>query len=101
MAISRHPPRSHHVKVRSVSRERKNGGEAFAHRQYFTASIFDGEPLPDFIDPFFDRVEPRMQGAIVKIENIAEGKKPKNPVMALDIRQYRLDRMADQADRAQ
>ncbi len=33
-----------------------------------------GRSLPDFVDPFLDRVEPRMHGAVVQIEDIAEGK---------------------------
>src|SRR5258708_2796569 len=65
------------------------------------SSIFDGEPLPDFVDPLFERVEPGMQGAVVEIEDIAKGKQSENPVVAFDISQHRFDRMADKGDNAQ
>src|SRR5205814_9241753 len=64
-------------------------------------SIFDGEPLPDFVDPLLDGVEPRMQGTVVEIEDVAEGNQSENPVMAFDIGQHSLDRTADKGDNAQ
>ncbi len=42
-----------------------------------------------------------MQGAVVEVEDVAEGKQSENPVMAFDIGQHRLDRVADKGDNAQ
>jgi hypothetical protein len=56
-------------------------------------SIFDGEPLPDFIDPLVKCVEASVKGSVVKIKNIAASQESENPVVRLHIDQYLLDRM--------
>jgi hypothetical protein len=59
------------------------------------ASIFDGETLPDFIDPSVQRIEPGVERLVVKIKNIAAGQQPENPVVALYVVEDLLDRMAN------
>src|SRR5450432_1458018 len=97
MAISRHRPRLAAQMPGCMCRAREK--ERLKPRK--RSSIFDGEPLPDFVDPLLHGIEPRMQGAVVQIEDIAKAKKAENPVMALDVRQHRLDRMADKGENAQ
>src|ERR1700751_2910123 len=64
-------------------------------------SIFDGEPLPDLIDPLVQRIEARVQGTIMQVENIAERHDAKDPVMGLDVAQHRFDHMADEEEDTQ
>jgi hypothetical protein len=58
-------------------------------------SIFHGEALPDFIDPSVQRIEPCVERLVVKIKNIPAGQQPENPVVALDVVEDLLDRVAD------
>jgi hypothetical protein len=58
-------------------------------------SIFNGEALPDFIDPLVERVEPRVKASVVKIKYIAAGQKSENPVVGFHVDEYLLDRVTD------
>src|ERR1700761_6501512 len=60
-------------------------------------SIFNGEPLPDLVEALLQRVEALMHGAVVQIEQIAGGEEAEDPVVALDIEQHGLDRMANES----
>src|SRR5271168_972323 len=64
-------------------------------------SIFDRQTLPDLVDPFLERVEPGVQGAVVEVKNITERGKAEDPVVAFDVSEHRLDRVTDKGDRAQ
>jgi hypothetical protein len=50
-------------------------------------SIFDGKPFSDFIDAFLQRVEAGVQASVVKVEQISDDEKSKNPVMRFDVDQ--------------
>jgi hypothetical protein len=50
-------------------------------------SIFDGKPFSDFIDTFLQRVEAGVQASVVKVEQISDDEKSKNPVMRFDVDQ--------------
>src|SRR3954454_17766141 len=63
-------------------------------------SIFDGHPLADFVDALVERIEPRVNGAVVEIEDVTAGKEREDPMMMLDIAENRLDRLADECDHA-
>jgi hypothetical protein len=65
-----------------------------------TRSIFDGQPLADFVDALVERIEPRVDGAVVELEDVAAGKECEDPVMMLDITKNRLDGLADECDHA-
>jgi hypothetical protein len=71
--------------------------EALEERSLMSASriqsILDGRPLANSVDPLVDRIEPRMDGAIMEMEDIAQGGEAEDPVMAFDITQHRLDHM--------
>jgi hypothetical protein len=58
-------------------------------------SIFDGETLPDFIDPFLERVQARVKASIVKVKYIAAGQEPENPMVSFDVDEHLLDRVTD------
>jgi hypothetical protein len=58
-------------------------------------SIFNGEALPDFIDPPVEGIEPCVQASVVKVEYVPAGQKSENPVMRFHIEQHLLDRMTD------
>jgi hypothetical protein len=58
-------------------------------------SIFDGEPLPDFIDPLVERVEARVNGPVVKVENIPAGQNSEDPVMRFHVDEHLLNRVTD------
>src|ERR1700676_5085771 len=59
------------------------------------ASIFDGETLPDFIDPPVEGIEPCVQASVVKVEYVPASQKYENPVMRFHIEQHLLDGMTD------
>ena len=59
-------------------------------------SIVDGKALPDFVDPLFERIEPGVKGAVVEVEDIAEGEQSEDPMVALDVNQHLFDRMTDE-----
>ena len=59
-------------------------------------SVFDRKPLPHFVDPLVQRIEARVQGAVVQVEDVAERREAEDPVMGLDIVQHRFDRMANE-----
>jgi hypothetical protein len=61
-------------------------------------SIFDGETLPDFIDPLVERIEPRVQASVLKIKKIADRQKPEKPVVAFDVDDHLFDRVTDGND---
>src|SRR6202012_3941611 len=42
-------------------------------------SIFQRQALSDFVDLLLDLVEPRVHGAVVQVEDIAERDEPENP----------------------
>jgi hypothetical protein len=56
-------------------------------------SIFDGETLPDLIDPLVKRIEASVKASVVKIKNIAASQESENPVVSFHIDQHLLDRM--------
>jgi len=58
-------------------------------------SIFDGEPLPDFIDPLVERVEARVNGSVVEVENIPAGQNSEDPVMRFHVDEHLLNRVTD------
>src|SRR5580704_17625108 len=58
-------------------------------------SIFDGEAFADFIDAFVKRIEARVHGPVVKVENIPPGQKSENPVMGFHVDEYLLNRVTD------
>jgi hypothetical protein len=60
-----------------------------------SGSIFDGEAFPDFIDAFVERIEARVNGPVVKVENIPPGEKSENPVMGFHVDEYLLNRVTD------
>jgi hypothetical protein len=64
-------------------------------------SKFDGETLPDFIDPLFQRIKSGVNGAIVKVKDIAARESRENPVVALHVDQYLLDRVPHGGNGAQ
>ena len=66
----------------------------------FARSIFDGKPLADFVDTPVKRIEPRVNGAVVEIEDVTAGKEREYPMMMLDIAKNRLDRLPDEGDHA-
>src|SRR3954469_17557074 len=66
----------------------------------FTRSIFDGEPLADFVNALVQCIEPRVNGAVVEIEDVSTGEEREYPMMMLDIAKNRLDRLADECDHA-
>jgi hypothetical protein len=73
----------------------------FGRRLQPRPSIFDGEALPDFIDPFVQRIEPGVEPSLVKVKNISERQKSENPVVAFHVSQYLLDRVTDGNNNAQ
>jgi hypothetical protein len=58
-------------------------------------SIFDGETFPDFIDPLVERIEPGVNGPVVKVKYIPPGQKPENPVVSFHVDEYLLNRVSD------
>ncbi len=58
-------------------------------------SIFDGEALPDFVDPLVERVEPRVHRPVVKIEYVSRGESPENPVVSFHVGQHLLNQVTD------
>jgi hypothetical protein len=58
-------------------------------------SIFNREPLPDFIDPFFKRIEPRVNAPIVKVKYVGRGQKSENPMVRFDVDERLLNRVTD------
>jgi hypothetical protein len=72
-------------------------GERVLDRRRFHphASIFDGETFPDFIDSLVERIEPRVNGPVVKVKYIPAGQKPENPVVSFHVDQYLLNRVSD------
>jgi hypothetical protein len=58
-------------------------------------SIFDGEAFPDFIDALVERIEARVNGPVVKVENIPSGQKSENPVMGFHVDEYLFNRVTD------
>src|SRR5262249_43322725 len=66
-----------------------------------SSSIFERQPLPDFINALLKRIEPGMQGSVVQIEDVTEGNEAENPVVGFHITQHRLDRVTDPGDNAQ
>ena len=63
-------------------------------------SIFSGQTLSDFIDPFVKRIEPCVKASVLKVENITQGQKSENPVMTFDTDDRLLDRVTDRSDNA-
>jgi hypothetical protein len=63
--------------------------------------MFEREALSDFIDPLFELIESGVHGTVVQVKNIAERGEPKNPVMAFDVAEHILDRVADKSERVQ
>jgi hypothetical protein len=62
--------------------------------------MIDGETSPDFIDPLVERVEPRVKAAVVEMEQAPDQDEAKDPVMALDVGEYKLDRVTDRRKNA-
>jgi hypothetical protein len=58
-------------------------------------SIFNGETFPDFIDPFLERIQPRVKASVVKVKYVAAGQKSENPVVSFDVDQHLLGRVTD------
>jgi hypothetical protein len=58
-----------------------------------TPSEFNGETLPDFVQPLFKRVKSGVNGLIVKVENIAARESPENPVVAFHVDQHLFNRV--------
>ena len=65
------------------------------HDAWPNRSIFDGETLPDFIDPPVEGIEPCVQASVVKVEYVPASQKSENPVMRFHIEQHLLDGMTD------
>jgi hypothetical protein len=59
-------------------------------------SIFDGETLPDFIDPFVKCVEACVKTSVVKIKYVSHGQKSENPVVRFHVHQNQLNRVTDE-----
>ena len=57
-------------------------------------SILDGETLADFVDPPVERVEARMNGAVVKVKYISAREKSQNPVVRFHVGEHLLDPVA-------
>jgi hypothetical protein len=72
-----------------------------ARRRTWASSIIDGEALPDFIDPLFERIEPCMKSAVVEVEDISECKQSEDPMVALDVNQNPFDRVTDESNDTQ
>jgi hypothetical protein len=64
-------------------------------------SIFDGETLPYFIDPFVQRIEASVQAPVVKIKYVSPCQKSENPVMAFHIDDHLLDRVTAKSNDVQ
>src|SRR2546430_10997100 len=58
----------------------------------------DGEPLGVFVDRPVKRIEPRVNGAVVEIEDVTACKECEDPMMMLDIAENRLDDLAHECD---
>src|SRR4051812_7480303 len=63
-------------------------------------SIFDGETLADFVHALVERIEARVDGAVVEIKDVATGKEREDPMMVLDIAEHRLDGLAHECGHA-
>src|ERR1700750_2499916 len=63
-------------------------------------SIFDGEALADFVDAFVERIEPRVDRTVVKIEDVAAREEREDPMVMLNIVENRLDGLAHECDHA-
>jgi hypothetical protein len=57
-------------------------------------SIFDRETLADFVDPPVERVEARMNGAVVKVKHISRREKSEDPVVRFYVDEHLLDPVA-------
>jgi hypothetical protein len=56
-------------------------------------SIRDGKTFPDFIDTLFQRIKSGVQAFVVKVEQISDDGKSKNPVMRFHVNQNLVRRM--------
>jgi hypothetical protein len=58
-------------------------------------SIFNRKPLPDFIDPFFKRIEARVNAPIVKVKYVGRSQKSENPMVRFDVDKRLFNRVTD------
>jgi hypothetical protein len=59
-----------------------------------TQSIFDGETLPDLIDPLIERIEAGVKASVMQVEYISRGYKSENPVVTFHVDDHLLDSVA-------
>jgi hypothetical protein len=64
-------------------------------------SIRDGKTFPDFIDTLFQRIKSGVQAFVVKVEQISDDGKSKNPVMRFHVNQNLVRRMPHRGNDAQ
>jgi hypothetical protein len=56
-------------------------------------SKLEGQTFPDFVHPFFKRVESGVKAFIVKVKYVAQHEKSENPVVTFHVEQHLLNRM--------
>ena len=60
-------------------------------------SVFDGQTLPDLVDPLVQRVEPGVKASVLQVEDISGRQKSENPVVTFDVDDDLLGRMGPTA----